>query len=105
MLMRSAALPVITIGLALGAVSGCSSSGQDEMAAPASTVRPAQMTERSQCDQLAQTVEQRMPTAKSYWVPGAEQDLSDAQELCHSGQEQEGMAKLNGILGRIDQEH
>ncbi len=101
------ALPVIAVALAFGAVGGCSSNGQDRMAAqePSSTqVRPAQMTEMNQCDQLARDVAARIPTARADKAPSAQADLRKAQGLCDSGQSEEGISMLNNILGYMDHE-
>ena len=97
------ALPLTALALAF-AVGGCSSNAPNGSAAPPVQVRPAQMTEMSQCDQLAQQVENGMPTAKAYRVPYAQRDLQKAQELCHSGQPEQGISILQGALGYMDQE-
>jgi hypothetical protein len=99
-------LPMAAVALALGAGAGCTSSTPAEIAddAGSTQVRPAQMAS-SECDELAQRVEGRMPTAKGYRVPFAQADLQEAQELCRSGQPEEGMAMLRDILGYMDQEN
>lgn len=92
MLMRSI-LPVAAIALAAGALSGCSTEGSSS-----AQVRPAQMSQASECDLLARQVEQRMPTAVGYRLPAAQADLREARELCNSGQSEEGVAILRGTL-------
>lgn len=101
------ALPVAAVAFTFGAVGGCSSiTPSDQMAQDSSSaqIRPAQMTEVSHCDELAQQVQGRMPTAKAYRVPYAEKDLRQAQELCHSGQSERGISILEGALNYMDQE-
>jgi hypothetical protein len=100
------ALPVIAVALTFGAVGGCSSNDRDHMAAQDSStqVRPAQMTEMNQCDQLAREVAARLPTAKADKMPSAEADLHTAQGLCDSGKSEQGMAMLNNVLGYMDHE-
>ena len=101
------ALPVIAVALAFGAVGGCSSNGSDQMAAqePSSTkVRPAQMTEMSQCDQRVQEVQARLPTAKADKMPSAEADVRKAQGLCNSGQSDQAISILDNVLGYMDHE-
>jgi hypothetical protein len=61
-------------------------------------VRPAQMPERSECDELVRRVEIGMPTAFGLRVRDAEEDLARAQELCASGQPEEGSQILREIL-------
>jgi hypothetical protein len=94
------------VALALGAGAGCTSNSPAEIAddAGSTQVRPAQMA-TSECDELAQRVEGRMPTAKGYRVTYAQKDLQEARDLCHSGQTEEGKAILHGILGYMDQEN
>jgi hypothetical protein len=97
------ALPV-AVALTLGAVGGCSSTTAPQVAGESSSpaeVRPAQMAQPSQCDELIRRVEDGMPTAAAYRVPGAQADLRDAQELCHSGRSQEGIAMLRGVLADL----
>ena len=100
------ALPVITVALAFGTVGGCSSNGGDHMAAqePSTQVRPAQMTQMSQCDQLGREVAARLPTAKADKMPQAEADLRKAQGLCDSGQSDQATSILNGVLSYMDHE-
>jgi hypothetical protein len=52
-------------------------------------VRPAQMP-RGACDELLRAVEIEMPSAVGLRVPDARDDISEARQLCNSGQEQEG---------------
>ena len=86
-------LPAAAIALAVGTLSGCST--QESSSAQ---VRPAQMSQLSECDQLARQVEAQMPTAVGYRVPAAQADLQEARELCNSGQSEEGVAILRGTL-------
>ena len=87
-------LPVGALVLTLGAVSD----GLAQSSSP-TQIRPAQMP-RGACDPLLRAVEIEMPTAV-LWVQDARRDVSEAQELCRSGHEQEGMAMLRGVLGSI----
>jgi hypothetical protein len=101
-------LPMAAVALALGAGSGCTSSTPTATTAQdtgSTQVRPAQMGAMDECDQLAQRVENRMPTAKAYRVPFAQKDLQEARELCRSGQPEEGTAMLRDVLGYMDQEN
>jgi hypothetical protein len=86
-------LPAAAIALVVGTLSGCST--QESSSAE---VRPAQMSQLSECDQLARQVENQMPTAVGYRVPAAQADLREARELCNSGQSEEGVAILRGVL-------
>jgi hypothetical protein len=100
MLMRSV-LPIAAIALAVGAVSGCST-----QESPSAQVRPAQMSQLSECDLLARQVQQRMPTAMATRVGGlshAQDDLREAQGLCRSGQEEEGATMMRGILDYMNE--
>jgi hypothetical protein len=87
-------LPVGALALALGAASD-----GHAQSSSATKVRPAQMP-RGACDELLRAVEIEMPSAV-LGVHDARRDISEAQELCNSGQEQEGMALLRGVLGSI----
>jgi hypothetical protein len=101
------ALPVIAVALALGAVGGCSSNGRDQMAAQESSatkVRPAQMTEMSQCDQRVQEVEARLPTAKADKMPSAQADVRKAQGLCDSGDSAQAISILDNVQSYMDHE-
>jgi hypothetical protein len=94
-------LPVAAIALAVGAVGGCSTQESSS-----TQVRPAQMGQLSECDVLARQVEQRMPTAMATRVGGlshAEDDLREAQNLCRSGQPEEGATMLRGILDYMNE--
>jgi hypothetical protein len=91
-------LPVAAIGLALIAPSY-------QLAAQGSQVtqiRPAQVTETGQCDDLLQRVEARMSTALALNVRSASADLRQAQELCDSGQPEQGIPVLMGVLGYMN---
>ena len=92
MLLRTV-LPAAAIAVAVGALGGCST--QESSSAQ---VRPAQMSELSECDLLARQVEQRMPTAAAGRIPGAQDDLREARTLCNSGQSEEGATMLRGVL-------
>ncbi len=97
-------LPMVGAALAFAIASGCSSNAPDRVAAP-TEIRPAQMARLSECEELARRVEHRMPTAKAYRVPGAQNDLAEAQELCRSGQTEEGIGMLHGVLRSMDLEN
>jgi hypothetical protein len=91
-------LPVATIGLALVAPGG-------QLAAqgsPSTQIRPAQVNETGQCDVLLQRVEARMSTALALNVRSAAADLRQAQELCNSGQPEQGIPILMGVLGYMN---
>jgi hypothetical protein len=87
-------LPIaaLTLGMVGG---GCA---QD----PASTeVRPAQMPAESRCDELLREAEIEMPSAVGLRVAAAQSDISEARELCNSGQEEEGISILRGVLDDV----
>jgi hypothetical protein len=89
-------LPMVAVGLAV--------IGPGQLAAQSSSspqIRPAQGIDRTQCDDLVRRVEINMPTAAALRVSAAQEDLRQAQELCNSGQTQEGTAILREILGYI----
>jgi hypothetical protein len=86
-------LSVAAIGLAL-ITSGCQSAGQGS---PPTQIRPAQVNETSQCDDLLQQVDARMSTALAFRVRSAAAGLRQAQELCNSGQPEQGMAILQRV--------
>jgi hypothetical protein len=86
-------LPAAAIGLALIA-SGCQSVPHGSSS---TQIRPAQVNETSQCDDLLQQVEARMSTALAFRVRSAAAGLQQAQELCNSGQPEQGMAILHRV--------
>lgn len=89
-------LPLAAVGLAL--------IGPGQLAAQgaSSQVRPAQSTAATECDVLVQRVETRMSTALAVKTPGANQDLQQARELCASGQPEQGIPILRGILSGMN---
>ena len=89
-------LPVAAVALTLGMVGG--SYAQDSSS---TQVRPAQMPQQSRCDELLQAVEIEMPSAVGLRVADAQADIREAQELCNSGQEEEGIAILQGVLSSV----
>ena len=91
-------LSVAAIALALVA-SGCQLAPHGS---PSSQIRPAQVNATSQCDQLQQQVEARMSTAVAVKVPSATAGLGQAQELCNSGQPEQGIAILQRVLGSMN---
>ena len=91
-------LSVAAIGLALVA-SGCQLAPHGS---PSSQIRPAQVNETSQCDDLLQQVEARMSTALAFKVRSAAAGLAQAQELCNSGQPEQGMAILMRVRGSMN---
>ena len=95
MLMRSI-LPLAAVALAFGTASGCST----ESSAPPQ-VRPAQMPQASRCDDLLRAAEVEMPNAVGLRVASARANIAEARELCHSGQDQEATAILEGVLSDI----
>jgi hypothetical protein len=89
-------LPVVAVGLAVivpGQVAAQSSSSPQ--------IRPAQGVEESPCDELVRRVELEMPTAAGLRVSDAQEDLREAQELCNSGQPEQGVGILRDILSYI----
>ena len=91
-------LPVAAIGLALIAPGG-------QLAAqgsPPTQIRPAQVNDTGQCDDLLQRVEARMSTALALNVRSAAADLRHAQELCDSGHPEQGIPILTGVLGYMN---
>jgi hypothetical protein len=91
-------LPVAAIGVALIA-SGCQLAPHGS---PSTPIRPAQVNETSQCDDLLQQVEARMSTALAFKVRSASASLRQAQELCNSGQPERGIAILRGVRGSMN---
>ena len=89
-------LPVAVAALAFATTGGCSSHD-----ASTAQVRPAQMPRQSQCDQLLRAVEIEMPTAVGSRLSDAQSEVREARELCHSGQPEEGMSMLRGILNSL----
>jgi hypothetical protein len=91
-------LPVAAVGLVVIA------SGQ--LAAQSSSptqIRPAQVPQAGPCDALVQQVEDRMPTAVGFRLHDVQDDLSEAQELCNSGQPEQGTAILREILNYMNE--
>ena len=100
-------LPVAAVALAIGAVSGCSSFAPAQLGAQGSSsaqARPAQATQMSGCDALMRRVEIGMPTAFGLRVHDARKDLREAQELCSSGQPEQGNRILRRILQYMHEE-
>ena len=91
-------LPVAAIGLALIA-SGCQSAPHGS---PSTQTRPAQVNETSPCDDLLQQVEARMSTALAFKARSAAAGLAQAQELCNSGQPEQGSAILMRVRGSMN---
>lgn len=89
-------LPFAVAALALAAVGGCSS--HDSSTAQ---VRPAQMPQQSQCDQLLRAVEIDMPTAIASRIADAQSDVREARELCSSGHPEQGTLMLRGVLNSL----
>ena len=89
-------LPVAAVALTLGIAGG--SYAQD----PAPTqVRPAQMPQATECDELLRAVEIEMPGAVGLRVADAQKDIREAQELCNSGHPEEGIPLLRGVLDSV----
>jgi hypothetical protein len=91
-------LPVAAIGLAL-ITQGCQLAAHGS---PSTQIRPAQVNETSTCDNLLQQVEARMSTALAFKVRSAAAGLAQAQELCNSGQPEQGMAILMRVRGSMN---
>jgi hypothetical protein len=91
-------LPVAALWLAVIASGPLAAQGSS----PAQ-IRPAQVPEAGPCEALMQQVEDRMPTAVGFRLHDVQDDLSEAQELCNSGQPEEGNAILRGILSYMNE--
>jgi hypothetical protein len=91
-------LPVAAIGVALIA-SGCQLAPHGF---PSTQIRPAQVNETSHCDDLLQQVEARMSTALAFKVRSAAASLRQAQELCNSGQSEQGIPILMRVRGTMN---
>src|SRR5262245_58465282 len=89
-------LPVAAVGLALIA------SGQLAAQGTPTQVRPAQAAQTSQCDTLLQQVQSRMNTALAVNTPGAAADIRHAQDLCNSGQPDQGIAILHRLRSTMN---
>jgi hypothetical protein len=89
-------LPMAAVAMTLGMVSD----GYAQSSSP-TQVRPAQMPRANACDELMQAVEIEMPSAVGLRVHAAQRDIQEAQELCNSGQEEEGMSILRGVLDSV----
>ena len=87
-------LPVVALGLAVTVPGQLAAQGSSP-----TEIRPAQGAESGPCDDLVQRVESGMPSAVHIRIADAQEDLREAQELCNSGQSQEGRAILRQILG------
>lgn len=90
-------LPGAAVALALAAVSGCSAQGSSSPA----QVRQAQAPQPTRCNELLRAAEVEMPNAVSFRVAGAREDIREARELCNSGQEEEGVTILQGVLNDL----
>jgi hypothetical protein len=88
-------LPAAAVALTLGM--GSEIYAQDSSS---TQVRPAQMPS-SRCDELLRQVQIEMPSAVGLRVAGAQSDIREAQELCNSGQEDEGISLLRGVLNSV----
>ena len=91
-------LPVAALVWALIA-SGCQSAPHGS---PSTQTRPAQVNETSPCDDLLQQVEARMSTALAFKARSAAAGLAQAQELCNSGQPEQGSAILMRVRGSMN---
>jgi hypothetical protein len=89
-------LPVAAVALTLATAGDiyAQSSSSTQM-------RPAQAPAPSRCDALLNAVQIEMPSAVGMRVADAQSDIREAQELCNSGQEQEGMSILRGVLDSV----
>jgi hypothetical protein len=88
-------LPMAAVALTLGMVGD----GHAQGSSP-TEIRPAQM-QSSECDELMRAVEIEMPNAVGLRVAAARKDIEEAQELCNSGQPQEGAQILRGVLSSV----
>jgi hypothetical protein len=61
-------------------------------------MRLAQAPAESRCDQLLRQVEIEMPMTVAAQAHGARSDVQEARELCNSGQPEEGISILRGVL-------
>jgi hypothetical protein len=89
-------LPLAAMTLTLGMVGQGYAQGSSSP-----QVRPAQMPQANECDELMRQVEIEMPSAVGLRVHAAESDIAEARELCNSGQPQEGAAILRGVLNDV----
>jgi hypothetical protein len=89
-------LPVAALALTLGMAGESYAQGSSS-----TQVRPAQMPQASECDELMQQVEIEMPSAVGLRVAAAQSDIEEARELCNSGQPREGAAILRGVLNDV----
>lgn len=89
-------LPVAAVALTLGIVGESYAQGSSS-----TQVRPAQMPQASECDELLRAVEIEMPGAVGLRVAAAQRDIREAQELCNSGHPEEGIPLLRGVLDSV----
>jgi hypothetical protein len=88
-------LPAAAVALTLGM--GSEIYAQDSSS---SQVRPAQMPS-SRCDELLREVQIELPNAVGLRVADAQSDIREAQELCNSGNPEEGISILRGVLSYV----
>jgi hypothetical protein len=89
-------LPVAAVALTLGVA------GQSHAQSSSPTqVRPAQAPQATECDELLRAVEIEMPGAVGLRVASAQKDIQEARELCNSGQPEEGIPLLRGVLSSV----
>ena len=89
-------LPVAAVALTLGMAGEIYAQGSSS-----TQVRPAQAPAPSRCDELLRQAEIEMPSAVGLRVAAAQSDLQEARELCNSGQEEEGITILRGVLDSV----
>jgi hypothetical protein len=89
-------LPMAAAGLAL------IGSGQLAAQGTPTQIRPAQGAQASQCEPLLEQVQSRMSTALAVNTPGAAASIREAQDLCNSGREAEGMAILHHLRSTMN---
>jgi hypothetical protein len=89
-------LPVAAVGLALIAPGQLAAQGS-----PSTTIRPAQGTDATRCDDLLQQADARMSTALAVNVHGATADVQQARDLCNSGHPEQGIPILRRVLSSM----
>jgi hypothetical protein len=87
-------VPMVALTLAM-ATGGCAQNSSSTQ------MRLAQMPAGSRCDELLRQVEIEMPMTVAARVAEARSDVQEAQELCNSGQSEEGISILRGVLASM----
>jgi hypothetical protein len=83
-------VPVVALTLAM--VGGCAQNSFSTQ------MRLAQAPAEGRCDQLLRQVEIEMPMTVAARVAATRAEVQEARELCNSGQPEEGISILRGVL-------